>query len=81
VVTVAGLNDCDASGYPTTCDEDSSYAGAMEAERLQDFMNNYIGTETDDNGLFSDICANTMTDALQEALEKMTVACDEYPIY
>jgi hypothetical protein len=81
VVTVAGLNGCDASSYPTTCSEDSSYAGAKKAERLQDFMNNYIGTTADDNGLFSDLCANTMADALQEALEKMTVACDEFPVY
>jgi hypothetical protein len=81
VVTVAGLNGCDADAYPTTCSEDSSYAGALEAVRLQDFMDNYIGTAADDNGLFSDICANTMADALQEALEKMTVACDEYPVY
>jgi len=81
VVTIAGLDGCGADAYPTTCNEDSSYAGAKAAIRLQDFMDNYIGAGPDDNGLFSDICTNTMTDALQEALEKMTVACDEFPIY
>jgi hypothetical protein len=80
VVTIAGLEGCDADAYPTTCDEDDSYAGALDAIRLQDFMENYIGTDEGDNGVFSDICSESMSEALQAALEKMTVACDEFPI-
>lgn len=79
VVTVAGLDGCGAEAYPTTCEEDDVYAGAMGAERLVDFMQNYIGTEETDNGVFSDICSESMSDALAVALDKMTVACDEYP--
>jgi hypothetical protein len=80
VVAIAGLNGCDADAYPTNCDEDSSYAGAQEAIRLQDFITNYIGDGEEENGVFSDICSNTMSEALDEALNKMTVACDEFPV-
>jgi hypothetical protein len=80
VVTIAGLNGCGADAYPTTCDEDDSYAGALDAIRLEDFMWNYIGVEEDDNGVFSDICNDSMSEALEQALAKMEVACDEYEI-
>jgi hypothetical protein len=80
VVTIAGLEGCGADAYPTTCDEDDSYAGALDAERLIDFMENYVGLEEGGSGVFADICTMSMSEALDEALLKMEVACDEFPI-
>ena len=76
-VTIAGAQACDSSS--STCTgEDSSYSGAHEAVRMKDFMNNYIGIDASDNGVFADICTTIMADALTEAMEKMEVICDDF---
>jgi hypothetical protein len=73
VITIAGKTDCDSSAVD--CNGDSAYEGALDAPRLVDFMDNYVGT---DHGLFSDICTVPMPNALATALEKIEVACDDY---
>ncbi len=51
----------------------SSYGDAVTAHRLQRFVEQ-AGT----NAVFSDICAADLAGALDEALDKLQVACDEY---
>jgi len=72
VVSIAGASSCDISSV--TCEEDDAQAGANDAVRMKDFINNYF----EDNAVFSDICTEPMPDALSRALEKMQVACDEF---
>jgi len=81
IVTIASQDGCDSDAYPMTCTQDSgSYSGANAAIRLYEFMADHIGTGDGENGVFSDICNSVMSEALEEALEKMEVACDEYVI-
>ncbi len=76
VVTIAGRTSCDLSGV--ACDADDPYSGAMMAKRLTDFTENYVGTGENQNGVFADICTSDMPTALEQALDKMAVVCDEY---
>ncbi len=74
VVAIAGATTCTSSAVSSSCDPSDPYAGAQQAVRLQDYVANY----TNPNSLFSDICTQDMPTALQTALEKMTVACDQF---
>ncbi|MCP4675058.1 MAG: hypothetical protein GY854_06055 [Deltaproteobacteria bacterium] len=76
VVTIAGASDCEVSG--TMCSANDNYGGAMLADRLIDFTENYIGTEEGRNGVFADLCTIELPTALEQALDKMEVVCDEY---
>jgi len=76
LVGIAGANSCDSSAASCS-DDDDAYAGAKEAKRLKKFF-----AENADpvNSVFADLCTVDLPDALQEVLDKMTVACDELVI-
>jgi len=78
VVSIAGELACDPDGYSSTCEEGND--GAKEAIRLKEFIADHVGDSPGDNGLFADICTTVLPDALGQALEKMEVACDEFPV-
>jgi hypothetical protein len=71
------------STYPITCPGSSATEdGAIKARRLQDFVENYVNDGPAKNGLFSDICTTNLADSLQQALDKMDVACKNFsPVY
>ncbi len=79
IVSIAGQYDCsDGSSYPVQCGAADQYAGALDAKRLKSFISDNINGGSTQNGLFSDICTTDMPSALELALEKMEVACDEF---
>jgi hypothetical protein len=77
-VTIAGATACDVSSADCPTDEDDNRGCRAAGTRLKDFTENHIGTEEGRNGVFSDLCTEPIPDALQKALDKMTVVCDEY---
>jgi len=81
-VTISGATDCAMTSWASdSCDpEEDPSAGAIESVRLIDWMNNYVGVDEGENGVFADICTTNLPDALAAALAKMEVACDEYVI-
>ena len=80
VISIAGESTCDGSSYPITCPNDQSgYAGARQARRLYEFVHNYVNDGKSNNGLFADICTSDMPRALEQALDKMEMACDAFP--
>jgi len=77
-VTISGASDCDSTSWSSSCDSSDTYSGAFESVRLIDWMNNYVGVTSTDNGVFADICTTSLPDALANALDKMQVACDDF---
>lgn len=78
IVVVAGRTACTTSASACVND-DPQHAGCLQAgRRLTDFVENYIGTDQDDYGVFADLCTVDIPMALEAALGKISTACEEF---
>jgi len=78
IIVIAGKTACETSTAECSGD-DPVHEGCRQAgARLLDFMENYIGITDEDNGVFADICTVDIPMALEVALRKMSIVCDEY---
>jgi len=79
VAVIAGAELCTETDWASSCEEGDEYLGALHAQRLETFIEENI-EGGGGNGLFADICTTDPAGALSDALDLVTVACDEYPV-
>jgi hypothetical protein len=79
VAVIAGAEVCTETDWASSCEEGDEYLGALHAARLETFVAANV-RDAGGNGLFADICTTDLAAALDDALDLVTVACDEYPI-
>lgn len=63
-----------AAPPPSSCQSPSGGGTALPASRLSEFI-----TQTGENGVFSTVCADDLTPALEEALNTFMKACEDLP--